>query len=193
MPKARPERERDEKVSEIVAAAVERLRAGGYDALSVIGIARDLGVAQNTIYWYFPSKDHLFVAALQQIFDDISARKPARGTSVIDRIVWFTEQLNELYDLRAAMDEQARRSEIVAEFVARFHAHLRDMLADALRRYVAPDELDLAVDTFIIAADGLCLQNVKSERGRALLRYTLERLIGSDAHKVGVRTADEGR
>ena len=191
MPKARPERERDEKVEEILAAAIERLRSGGYEGLSVIGIARDLGVAQNTIYWYFPSKDHLFVAALQKVFDDLKARKADGGSTVIDRIVWFTEQLKDVWDLRAAIDERARHSEVVAEFAASFHAHLRGMLAKSLRPYVPEEELEMAVDTYTAAADGVCLMNVPSERWRGILRFTLERLIGSDPQKVGASSADE--
>lgn len=184
MPKARPELERDEKVKEIVGAAVARLRTDGYDGLSVIGIARELGVAQNTIYWYFPSKDHLFVAALQQMFDDIRARKADGGTSVIDRIVWFTEQLNDIWDLRAAIDERSRRSEVVADFAASFHGHLRGMLAKSLRPYVPEEQLDMAVDTYTAAADGVCLMNVPAERWRGILRFTLERLIGHDPEVV---------
>lgn len=188
MPKARPGRERDEKVNEIVAVAIERLRSGGYDELSVIGIARDLGVAQNTIYWYFPSKDHLFVAALQQIFDDIRARKGEGGDSVVDRIVWFTEQLRDIWNLRAAIEEGARRSEVVAEFAASFHAHLRAMLAKSLRPYVSEEELDMAVDTYTAAADGVCLMNVPIERWRDILRFTLERLIDSGPRKLDEQT-----
>ncbi|MFN2593472.1 MAG: TetR/AcrR family transcriptional regulator [Actinomycetota bacterium] len=184
MPKSRPGRERDDKVQEIVAAAIDRLREGGYDQLSVIGIARDLGVAQNTIYWYFPSKDHLFVAALQQMFDDIRARKADGGTSVIDRIVWFTEQLRDIWELRATIDERARGSEVVMDFASNFHAHLRAMLAKSLRPYVSEEDLDMAVDTYTAAADGVCLMNVPIDRWRGILRFTLERLIGPDPHKI---------
>lgn len=194
MPRARADLDRDDKVKEIVAAAVRRLKAGGYDSLSVIGIARELGVAQNTIYWYFPSKDHLFVAALQHVFDDIRARKADGGESVIDRIVWFTEQLKDIWDMRAAIEDRARSSDVVAEFAASFHAHLRAMLAKSLRPYVSEEELDMAVDTYTAAADGVCLMNVPIERWRDILRFTLERLVGSDLRKTeeNIATDDTG-
>ncbi|MDQ3877939.1 MAG: TetR/AcrR family transcriptional regulator [Actinomycetota bacterium] len=189
MPKARPGRERDEKVGEIVAAAIARLRDGGYEQLSVIGIARELGVAQNTIYWYFPSKDHLFVAALQQMFDDIRARKADGGPSVIDRIVWFTEQLRDIWELRAAIEDRAQSSEVVADFAASFHSHLRAMLAKSLRPYVSEQDLDMAVDTYTAAADGVCLMNVPIERWRDILHFTLQRLIGLDPQMAEDQTA----
>src|ERR1700736_5456330 len=98
MPKTRVEIPKQEKVDELVAAAERRLRTGGYEALSVAAIARELGIAQNAIYWYFPSKDHLFVAALERMLRDIAARKPARAAGEVQRILWFTDQFQTLFD-----------------------------------------------------------------------------------------------
>src|SRR5437660_9391511 len=108
MPRTRPAESRDEKMDEILAVAERRLRQGGYEALSVAAIARELGVAQNAIYWYFPSKDHLFVAGLERILQVIAARKPSRSRSTIERVLWFTDQFEALSDMRAAMTERAR-------------------------------------------------------------------------------------
>src|SRR3954462_3149611 len=116
MPRTRPELEREAKVAEIVAAAERRLHDGGYDALSVAAIARELGIAQNAIYWYFPSKDHLFVAALERMLRDIVARKPPRQRSLERKVLWFVDQLGEMEPVRAAMYERARTSPVVAEF-----------------------------------------------------------------------------
>src|SRR5438034_9380164 len=118
MARTRTELERDEKVGEILEAAELRLRDGGYEALSVTAIARELGLAQNAIYWYFPSKDHLFVAALEGMLRKIGARKPRREEAgPVERILWFTDQFQALSHLRGAMSERARDSQVVAEFV----------------------------------------------------------------------------
>src|SRR2546426_4956541 len=113
MPRTRSELERDAKVDEIVEAAERRLRKGGYEALSVAGIARELRLAQNAIYWYFPSKDHLFVAALERMLREIAARKPTRSVGEVERILWFTDQFQVLSHLRGAMNERARDSQVV--------------------------------------------------------------------------------
>ena len=118
MPRTRHELEREAKVAEILEAAERRLREGGYDALSVAGIARELGIAQNAVYWYFPSKDHLFVAALERMLRDIVARKPPRRRSLERKVMWFVDQLQELEDVRASMYERARSSPVVADFAA---------------------------------------------------------------------------
>src|SRR4030088_2291460 len=113
MPKTRPATSRDEKMGAIVEAAERRLREGGYEALSVAAIARELDLAQNAIYWYFPSKDHLFVAALERMLREIAARKPSRAVGEVQRILWFTDQFQTLFDLRGAMRERSRGSEVV--------------------------------------------------------------------------------
>src|SRR5438874_10652007 len=112
-PKTRVDRSRDQKLEEILAVAERRLLEGGMEGLSVAAIARELGLAQNAIYWYFPSKDHLFVAALEAMLRDIAARKPSGDVDVVERILWFTDQFQALSDLRAAMNERARSSEVV--------------------------------------------------------------------------------
>src|SRR3954454_21076806 len=114
MPRTRPELDRQAKEAEIVDAAARMLAAGGYDGLSVARLARELGLAQNAIYWYFPSRDHLFVAALERMFLEIVARKP-KGRALETKVLWFVEQLHELQHVRLAMYDRARASDVVAE------------------------------------------------------------------------------
>lgn len=177
MPKTRPEQSRDEKVGEIVALAEQRLREGGYEALSVAGIARDLGLAQNAIYWYFPSKDHLFVAALERMLRDISARKPSRSAGEVERILWFTDQFQALSDLRGAMTDRARASDVVAAFVAEFDALLSRMLSNVLRGHVPEDDLPVAVETFRSTVEGTFVKGLSKRERRKVLTFALERLM----------------
>lgn len=176
VPRTRPDIDRDQKVDEIVAAAERRLRDGGYDALSVVDIARELGVAQNAIYWYFPSKNHLFVAALERLLTDIAARKPARNVSLDDRILWFADELAVLFDLRSAMYEQARRSSVVADFAEQLDTTLGRMLENALRSRVAEDDLAVAVQTLRATVIGTYVQGLDRRTRRRLLRFALRQL-----------------
>jgi TetR/AcrR family transcriptional regulator, cholesterol catabolism regulator len=182
MPRTRSELERDAKVDEIVDAAERRLREAGFEALSVAAIARELGLAQNAIYWYFPSKDHLFVAALERILREIAARKP-RGRDVghVERILWFTDQFEALSDLRGAMNERARESQVVAEFVEELDALLSRMLSNALRDYVPADELPVAVETFRATVEGTFVKGLAKPARREVLTFALERLMRNEA------------
>jgi TetR/AcrR family transcriptional regulator, cholesterol catabolism regulator len=178
VPKTRQAIARDEKVEEILAVAAGRLREGGYEALSVVGIARELGVAQNSIYWYFPSKDHLFVAALERLLREIAARKPSRSVGEVERILWFTDQFQVFSDLRGAMNERARSSPVVANFVAELDALLSRMLSNALRGQVPPKELPVAVETFRSTVEGTFVKGLDKRTRRKVLRFALDRLIG---------------
>lgn len=177
MPRTRATVSRDDKVGEIAAAAERRLREGGYEGLSVAAIARELGLAQNAIYWYFPSKDHLFVAALERMLGEIAARKPTRDAGEVERILWFTDQFQALSHLRPAMSDRARSSEVVARFVADLDALLSRMLSNALRDHVPAAELAVAVETFRATVEGTFVKGLSTRARRNVLTFALERLM----------------
>jgi TetR/AcrR family transcriptional regulator, cholesterol catabolism regulator len=181
VPKTRPAVSRDEKVGEILELAERRLREGGYEALSVSAIARELGLAQNAIYWYFPSKDHLFVATLERMLKEIAARKPSRAAGEVERILWFTDQFQALSDLRGAMNERARSSEVVADFVRELDALLSRMLSNVLRDHVPAAELPDAVEMFRATVEGTFVKGLDKRARRKVLAYALEQLMGREA------------
>ncbi len=180
MPQTRPKISRDQKLDEILASAEARLREGGYEALSVAAIARELGLAQNAIYWYFPSKDHVFVAALQRMLRRIADRKPRKqDADEVERILWFTDQFSELSDLRAAMRERARSSKVVAEFVEELDELLSRMLSNALRDRISAERLPLAVEAFRATVEGTVVKGLDRTARHQVLEFTLKRLIGA--------------
>jgi AcrR family transcriptional regulator len=178
MPRTRNELDRDAKVREIVAAALRRLREGGYEALSVAAIARELGLAQNAIYWYFPSKDHLFVAALGEMLREIAARKPGQDVGTVERVVWFADQLEPLSRLRGAMSERAPASTVVAEFVEELDSLLSRMLSSALRGDVRDEELPLAVEMVRATIQGTFVRGLDAPTRREVIAFALERVMG---------------
>jgi AcrR family transcriptional regulator len=181
MPQTRAKVSREQKEGEILQLAEQRLREGGYEALSVAAIARDLGVAQNAIYWYFPSKDHLFVAALRRMLAEIAARKPHKDEAdEIERILWFTDQFQALTSLRGAMADRARSSEVVADFVRELDGLLSRMLSNALGDRIPSDELPLAVDTFRATVEGAVVKGLDRRDRRKVLTFALRRLMRED-------------
>jgi AcrR family transcriptional regulator len=177
MAKTRTKLDREAKVEEIVALAEQRLREDGYDGLSVAALARELGLAQNAIYWYFPSKDHLFVAVLRRMLEDFGARKPRGDSGHRQRILWFTDQLEPLSRLRPALRERARRTEVAAEFLEELEGLLSRMLSSALRgEGVAEEDLPLAVEAFRAAVEGSYVKQMSRARRRKMLTYVLDRL-----------------
>jgi TetR/AcrR family transcriptional regulator, cholesterol catabolism regulator len=145
----------------------------------VAAIARELGLAQNAIYWYFPSKDHLFVAALERMLREIAARKPSRDVGEVERILWFTDQFRGLSDLRGAMNERARSSQVVADFVQELDAILSRMLSNALRGHVPAEELPVAVEAFRATVEGTFVRGLDRRARRKVLTFALERLMSA--------------
>jgi AcrR family transcriptional regulator len=164
-------------MNEVLAAAEARLREGGYQALSVAAIARELGLAQNAIYWYFPSKDDLFVATLRRMLEKISARKPPREVGEVERILWFTDQFHVLSDLRGAMSERARSSRAVADFVEELDGLLSRMLANALRDHVPARELPVAVEAFRSTVEGTFVKGLDKPSRRRVLAFALRQTV----------------
>jgi AcrR family transcriptional regulator len=175
MAKTRTKLDRQAKVEEILEAAGRRLREGGYDGLSVAALARELGLAQNAIYWYFPSKDHLFVAVLRRMLEELAARKPRGDVGHRQRILWFTDQLEPLSRLRPALRERAARTEVAAEFLEELEDLLSRMLSSALRAEgVAAEDLPLAVEAFRATVEGSYVKRMSRARRRKVLSYVLD-------------------
>jgi AcrR family transcriptional regulator len=65
----------------ILAAAIERFGRDGYRATSVADIARDAGVGGTVAYAYFPNKEALFLAAIDE---DAAAVIDEGVTTVLD-------------------------------------------------------------------------------------------------------------
>lgn len=176
MPQNRYELERENKVAEILAAAETRLREGGYEALSIAGIARELGLAPNSVYWYFPSKDDLFVAAVRHLLQGIVARKPPARRSLERRVLWFVEQLDDLDHLRVSLYERARQSPVIERYAGELKAASRQMLVNSLRGEVADAELEIAADTLLATIEGTRLQGLTGRDRNRVVAYGLRRL-----------------
>jgi AcrR family transcriptional regulator len=186
MPKTRTKYEHQEKADEIVDAAIRRLRTGGVEALSVVGLARDLGVAQNTIYWYFPGRDYLLVAAMgrmaQRIIsegaeaDGLQAESDAKPHTTKEAVLLAVDRFAEIHPLRIALRDRAKSSPVVREFDTHLSAILRQALREAFEPFVAESDMDLTIETFMLASDGCHTRGLSPDERRSVLGFILDRL-----------------
>jgi TetR/AcrR family transcriptional regulator of autoinduction and epiphytic fitness len=63
----------DRKRAAVIGAAIEEFLAAGYDATSMDRIAARASVSKRTVYNHFPSKEALFAAILQQLWESSEA------------------------------------------------------------------------------------------------------------------------
>ena len=59
-------RRKEARPSEIVAAALASFAERGYAATKLEDVAAVAGISKGTIYLYFPTKEHLFRAVVEQ-------------------------------------------------------------------------------------------------------------------------------
>ena len=69
-----PQRLTDRKRADIVAAAMDEFRSGGFEATSMDKIAASAGVSKRTVYNHFPSKDELFAEILVTLWNSSAAQ-----------------------------------------------------------------------------------------------------------------------
>jgi hypothetical protein len=110
----------------------------------------------------------------------IAARKPSADVSVVERVLWFTDQFRSLSDLRGAMSERARSSRLVADFVSELDELLSRMLSGALRRHVPEDQLPVAVETFRATVEGTFVKGLDEGERHRVLRFALQRIMEED-------------
>jgi TetR/AcrR family transcriptional regulator of autoinduction and epiphytic fitness len=101
-PSSRLSRRRDRRKTEIVRVAISMLATGGYQGMSLEGVAERTDIAKATLYHYFSGKDELVAEALEAltvaVLDRLIAARDAEGSrSSRERLrVLVREQLHVL-------------------------------------------------------------------------------------------------
>lgn len=129
----------------IVGAATALLEAQDYDRILIRDVAEHAGVALDTLYRYFPSKEHLYAQVLLSWFDRYEARARA-GTEGTDteRLIGAVTRAVRAYERRPhfhrllSVLEHAQDPAVVARYQD-FARRFQDVLLDCLRDTPAED------------------------------------------------------
>jgi AcrR family transcriptional regulator len=159
MPATRRHLDRDAKRGEIVDAAEALMLRDGYQATSVAAIARDAGVANSAVYWYFAGKDEILAAVLgQRLEHGTRELSEAAADDVLERILALLAQLDKVACLTAAVHERAQHSAAVAEMHLAFHRAAERMLSDGfLKAGLTQTDAGRASEAVIALVDGIHL------------------------------------
>jgi AcrR family transcriptional regulator len=85
----------------ILGAARRRFRQGGVDGSSLRAIARDAGTSIGMVYYYYPTKDELFLAVVEATYQQMMAdleRVLAPEVPVAERLTRLFERLAAVSD-----------------------------------------------------------------------------------------------
>jgi AcrR family transcriptional regulator len=184
----RPTRER------ILDAALDRFGSRGFEATSLDEIANDVGVAKQTVLYWFPSKDDLLAAVIERSADDLAVaaeaalRQAGGGFDRIEAVVLAMFRpavrrpallglLRELNRLGPdAADRLVDRARPLVERATSFLA--REMDAGRMRRADPQLVLSLAYATVVgVATEPEALRAVGWEATPAGLRHLRAELL----------------
>jgi AcrR family transcriptional regulator len=173
---------------EIAAAARRLFERRGFDGVTVAEIAREAGVAEKTVFNYFPTKEDLFYSRLEAFEEELltAVREREPGASALAAFRDFLTGRRGVFDL-ADDDEATRRLHDVSVLIAESPALLaRERLvferyADSLARLLAEETGADPHD-----AEPRAAANALLGLHRALIDYVRRRALeGAPASEVG--------
>lgn len=179
MPRNKRDIEREVKVDEVLAAAEALFLRNGYSGTTVAAIAKQAGVSTNVLYWYFSSKDDIFVAVLDRHLVTAEAQLAARrGRSLVEQMQWVQKQLETLDPMTGEIHERALESEVVADFHERFHRSVQGFLLDGLiKEGMSQEDASKTAATLMAIVEAPRIHQ-KSRKERAeLTMFVLGRLL----------------
>nr|WP_165588765.1 helix-turn-helix domain-containing protein [Mycolicibacterium komanii]CRL78135.1 transcriptional regulator [Mycolicibacterium komanii] len=161
----------DEKRAEIVAAARRLFIEAGYDATPMSRLAKEAGVAPNTIYWYFGDKDDVLIAVLEAVMADVWPQYEAIANQPIqERLLWVVGQLTEMSRLVTTVHARVEHSAAIAEWHHNFHAITGSLLHFELQNAGIPKPtVDAEVMIGIFTVEGLLMHTQDEDQQRAII------------------------
>ncbi len=188
-----------ERRAQLLAYATTRFAQDGYHPTSVADIVDGIGVGKGVFYWYFSSKEELFVEILrtsqkdmrrrqQRVIDDVD--DPVRRVELGIRagVAWLAEHndLRRLFEFartestfKAAM--RAGQSVLVADAVV----HLKEAIVDGRIPERDPEALALA----ILGVSNQLTNVYIDERGEGA-EMVADLVVDFCMHGMGVRGSD---
>ncbi|MFO0758023.1 MAG: TetR family transcriptional regulator [Byssovorax sp.] len=169
-------RPRSDIAPRILHAARERFLQEGVDGASLRQIAADAGTSIGMVYYYYPTKDELFLAVVEEIYAGLLAELEealAHEASAEERIRLFFRRFarmsdEELMVIRLVVREALVSSARLSRLVDRFSKGHMPLLARALLEGVGAGELTDRHHPAVLVISTLALSMVPQVMRRRL-------------------------
>ena len=172
---AKNKREIDLKIKqeELENTASRLFLALGYDGTSMSRIARELGVAPNTLYWYYPSKDELLVAVLNRQLNAILAQLPSiSGRPLKEKMSWALEAFEQSSELVTTVHARLEQSAVIKEWHDHFHRFVEAAVIHTLESEgVAPEKALMLATVATFLVEGLLAHPHSEVQREAILQW----------------------
>jgi len=160
----------------ILHAARERFLNQGVDGASLRAIAKDAGTSIGMVYYYFPTKDDLFLAVVEEVYERVvSELSAALGSDVpvVERIRRLYERIGRLDPeegmvLRLVAREALVSSSRLERILERFQRGHIPLVLRTVADGIADGTLDRERHPFLLLASVVALGTVPQILARLL-------------------------
>jgi AcrR family transcriptional regulator len=189
VPRNRQQIPKAERESALLERAKELFTANGYRGTRVAEIGRAAGVASAAVHWYFPTKDDLFAAVLERIFDEAIADVEACGSAPRDRLEAFLSKTQRYRILHREAYERMEDSEALRAVYLGLLQWLENLLLQAISaRLPEGADTDLIADTAHVLLEGMLISARKLDRPVGdLLDMVIDALVATAVAKSTAR------
>lgn len=181
MPKTRTQTPRSEKIDALLDAAEQCFAERGFDGTTTARLAKAAGVSERTLFWYFPSKDHVLAAVMRRasdrIVDELRDGGWPRG-DLAEGLFAILSAMRRIRHLIPAFHQRAEVSDHVAQTRAEFRARNDIALGAIFRGMGVPDhQVAPSMDIVLAFADGVLLRNFDDDALSAACRTLVDTLL----------------
>jgi AcrR family transcriptional regulator len=189
MPRNRQQIPKAERESALLERAKELFTVNGYRGTRVAEVGRAAGVASAAVLWYFPTKDDLFAAVLERIFDEAIADVEASDRAPRDRLEAFLSKTQSYRILHREAYERMEDSEALRVVYLGLLEWLEDLLLQAISaRLPEGADTDLIADTAHVLLEGMLISARKLDRPVGdLLDMVIDALVATAVAKSTAR------
>ena len=172
MPANKPRQDREEKRAELLAAARRLFVENGYEDTSMAALAKEAGVAGNTIYWYFADKDDVLLAVLDAVLGDALADyEQVAAAPLEDQLIWVLQRLQQMHRLVTTVHSRAAHSPAIDQWHNGFHAVNEGMFRAVLEQTgVDHDGIEAEIKIGVFAIEGLLSHQLDEAEQQAICR-----------------------
>lgn len=163
----------NEKLIQILDASRKRFAHFGLAKTTMAEIASDIGMSKASLYYYFPDKEHLFIAVIERemnaFLDKVSASVDEPG-SAADKIWNYTDQrlenfreLLNLVKLESANQDTVKPSTTLWEELHKKEVKLVERILElgVRKKEFTIEDLPLTAEVFVSVTRGLRMSIIK--------------------------------
>jgi AcrR family transcriptional regulator len=174
----------------ILDAARELFSASGFGGTDIGDIAKSIGLARNSIYRYYPSKDHILVAVMRRDMEPYLEEVEALDGRIADPLERIDAWLDLQIELatgpcQATMKMLGDMAEVPAESrqeISALHEPLRSVLETSAAELLKDTQREVKILTAMISgmvqsAGALAMQEDSAEAVKIELRKSVRKIL----------------